>query len=98
MKSIKHIVYCCAALCVRVAGCCTLDYNRQTARTKGEVSLLNTFLVTTIDQRLDGKPLVGTSCSVKDFDYQVKYQRALEAVIWSMPATSIFLQWLQKTG
>lgn len=98
MKSIKHIICCFAALCVLVAGCGKLDGNRQTARTKGGVSLPNTFPVTTIDERLDGKPPVGTSCSVKDFDYQVKYQRALEAVIWSRPATSIFLQRLHKTG
>ncbi len=38
---------------------------------------------------LGGKPPAGAKVSVKDLDYQVKYQRAFEAVLWSMPAVSI---------
>jgi len=33
-----------------------------------------------------GKPPAGSTISVKDLDEQVKYQRAFEAVVWSMPA------------
>ncbi|MDX2510469.1 MAG: hypothetical protein QNK25_00295, partial [Desulfobacterales bacterium] len=32
----------------------------------------------------------GSKVSVSDLDYQVKYQRAFEAVLWSMPAVSIY--------
>jgi hypothetical protein len=39
---------------------------------------------------LGGKPPAGSKQSVKDLDYQVKYQRAFEAVLWSMPAVSIY--------
>ena len=39
---------------------------------------------------LGGKPPAGSKVSVEDLDYQVKYQRAFEAVLWSMPAVSIY--------
>lgn len=39
---------------------------------------------------LGGKPAPGSEPSVADLDYQVKYQRAFEAVLWSMPAISIY--------
>ncbi len=39
---------------------------------------------------LGGKPPTGSKVSVQDLDYQVKYQRAFEAVLWSMPAVSIY--------
>lgn len=41
-------------------------------------------------QTLGGQPPSGTTASVKDFDYQIKYQRAFEAVLWAMPMTSIY--------
>ncbi len=37
-----------------------------------------------------GQPPAGSTPSVKDFDYQIKYHRAFEAMLWSMPATSIY--------
>lgn len=37
-----------------------------------------------------GFPPVGTSSSIEDFDYQIKYQRAFEAVLWNMPAAAIY--------
>lgn len=37
-----------------------------------------------------GQPAEGTQQSVKDLDYQVKYQRAFEAVIWATPALDIY--------
>ena len=37
---------------------------------------------------IGGKPPAGSKPSVEDLDYQVKYQRAFEAVIWSMPAVA----------
>ena len=39
---------------------------------------------------LGGQPPKGATCSIKDFDYQVKYQRAFEAVLWNMPAIAIY--------
>jgi hypothetical protein len=39
---------------------------------------------------LGGQPPVGSSSSVTDFEYQVKYQRAFEAVLWGMPAVAIY--------
>ena len=39
---------------------------------------------------LGGKPPAGSKPSSQDLDYQVKYQRAFEAVVWSMPAIGIY--------
>jgi hypothetical protein len=39
---------------------------------------------------LGGQPPSGATASVKDFDYQIKYQRAFEAVLWNMPAVAIY--------
>ena len=39
---------------------------------------------------LGGQPPKGATASVKDFDYQTKYQRAFEAVLWNMPAVAIY--------
>ncbi|WP_416413661.1 DUF1254 domain-containing protein [Pantoea sp. App145] len=37
-----------------------------------------------------GFPPAGAVCSIADFDYQIKYQRAFEAVLWNMPAVAIY--------
>jgi len=39
---------------------------------------------------LGGQPPAGAKASVKDFDYQINYQRAFEAVLWNMPAIAIY--------
>jgi hypothetical protein len=39
---------------------------------------------------IGGQPPAGSKVSVKDLEYQVKYQRAFEAVIWGIPATAIY--------
>ncbi len=39
---------------------------------------------------LGGQPAKGATPSIKDFDYQIKYQRAFEAVLWNMPAIAIY--------
>jgi hypothetical protein len=39
---------------------------------------------------LGGQPAKGAAPSIKDFDYQIKYQRAFEAVLWNMPAIAIY--------
>jgi hypothetical protein len=39
---------------------------------------------------IGGKPPAGSKPSVTDLDYQVKYHRAFEAVLWSMPAVGIY--------
>lgn len=41
-------------------------------------------------ETLGGQPPVGATSSIKDFDYQIKYQRAFEAVLWNMPAIAIY--------
>ncbi len=43
-----------------------------------------------VSEPLGGQPPAGTSASVEDFEYQVKYQRAFEAVLWGMPAVAIY--------
>ncbi|CAB3913516.1 DUF1254 domain-containing protein [Achromobacter deleyi] len=37
-----------------------------------------------------GQPPQGAQSSIQDFDYQIKYQRAFEAVLWNMPAIAIY--------
>ncbi|MFJ4542367.1 DUF1254 domain-containing protein [Pseudomonas sp. NPDC088885] len=37
-----------------------------------------------------GQPPPGSRSSIVDFDYQIKYQRAFEAVLWNMPAIAIY--------
>jgi hypothetical protein len=37
-----------------------------------------------------GQPPQGSKPSVADFDYQIKYQRAFEAMLWGMPAVAIY--------
>ena len=39
---------------------------------------------------LGGQPPEGATTSVTDFDYQIKYQRAFEAVLWGIPAAAIY--------
>src|SRR6201995_2558494 len=39
---------------------------------------------------LGGQPPQGSTCSITDFDYQIKHQRAFEAVLWNMPAIAIY--------
>ena len=39
---------------------------------------------------LGGQPPAGSKPSVEDWDYQIKYQRAFEAVLWNMPAIAIY--------
>jgi len=39
---------------------------------------------------LGGQPPKGAKPSIKDFDYQIKYQRGFEAVLWNMPAIAIY--------
>jgi hypothetical protein len=38
---------------------------------------------------LGGQPAPGSKPSVADLDYQVRYQRAFEAVMWAVPAVAI---------
>ena len=38
---------------------------------------------------MGGKLPAGSKVSVSDLDYQVKYQRAFEAVLWSMPTVEL---------
>jgi hypothetical protein len=38
---------------------------------------------------LGGQPAPGSLRSNVDFDYPVKYQRAFEAVLWSLPSVQL---------
>jgi hypothetical protein len=38
----------------------------------------------------EGTTPAGSVSSVEDFEYQIKYQRAFEAVLWNMPAVAIY--------
>ncbi|CAD5108420.1 DUF1254 domain-containing protein [Zestomonas carbonaria] len=49
-------------------------------------SLLLTMPLAQADEPVGGQPAPGDRRSVSDFDYQVKYQRAFEAVLWSLPS------------
>jgi len=42
------------------------------------------------NEPLGGQPPAGSKPSVTDWDYQIKYQRAFEAVLWNMPAIAIY--------
>ncbi|NUU35547.1 DUF1254 domain-containing protein [Pseudomonas sp. C2B4] len=37
-----------------------------------------------------GQPPADAKASISDFDYQIKYQRAFEAVLWGIPASAIY--------
>jgi hypothetical protein len=39
---------------------------------------------------IGGQPLAGAKASIADFDYQIKYHRAFEAMLWSMSALAIY--------
>jgi len=57
------------------------------------ISMLNLASAQSSEMPTDpigGQPPTGSEPSVKDLDYQVKYQRAFEAVIWSIPAVAIY--------
>lgn len=42
------------------------------------------------DEPHGGQPDTGAVPSQKDFDYQIKYQRAFEVALWALPAVSIY--------
>jgi hypothetical protein len=55
-------------------------------------SLISALIVTSAHAQtepLGGQPAPGSKPSVPDLDYQVKYQRAFEAVMWAVPAVAI---------
>ena len=39
---------------------------------------------------IGGQPSLEAVPSIKDFDYQIKYQRAFEAALWGLPAVAIY--------
>jgi hypothetical protein len=48
------------------------------------------YLGNPTDEPKGGQPPAGAVPSQSDFDYQLKYQRAFEAVLWGMPAVAIY--------
>ncbi|TWT50651.1 hypothetical protein Pla22_33940 [Rubripirellula amarantea] len=42
------------------------------------------------EEPVGGQPPTGANRSIEDFDYQLKYQRAFETAVWSMPAVVIY--------
>ena len=53
------------------------------------ITMSSVFAQTPTDP-LGGQPPLGAKQSVADLDYQMKYHRAFEAVLWSMPAVAIY--------
>lgn len=67
--------------------------NAQNNPSKNTVSPLDSQSLTGAGQPKEpvgGQPPLGAKPSLKNFDYQVKYQRAFEAVLWSLPALAIY--------
>jgi hypothetical protein len=54
------------------------------------IYLFNPGVARTQNDPIGGKPQADTHVSVENFEYQIKYQRAFEAVLWSMPAIAIY--------
>jgi hypothetical protein len=54
------------------------------------VALTTPALAQEGQEPLGGQPPQGSTPSIKDFDYQIKYHRAFEAVLWNMPAIAIY--------
>jgi hypothetical protein len=64
---------------------------RSLGKTTAWQSAGEVIVKTTLEQPepLGGQPAPSLKPSVVDLDYQVKYQRAFEAIMWAMPAVSI---------
>jgi len=43
-----------------------------------------------LNEPIGGQPPAGSAPSITDFDYQLKHHRAFEALLWAMPALSIY--------
>lgn len=60
---------------------------------KGALAQTGNSRATTSGENTDplgGQPAAGSKPSVADFAYQIKYQRAFEAVLWSLPAVVMY--------
>jgi len=55
-----------------------------------DLGLITPVIAQDGQEPLGGQPPAGSTCSIKDFDYQIKYQRAFEAVLWNIPAIAIY--------
>jgi hypothetical protein len=66
------------------------------AASRTAVGLFAVILAATTSMAQDGtlpnggQPPPGSTSSIKDFEYQIKYQRAFEAVLWNIPAVAIY--------
>ena len=69
---------------VTLALICSVSAQEATRPTRTKEDMTN------ITEPLGGKPSAGAKPSVADLAYQVAYQRAFEAVIWSMPAVGAY--------
>jgi hypothetical protein len=72
---------CCAALGLALAFFLNAAHSQEAPTTAGPGQP---------GEPLGGQPPAGSRPSVADFDYQIKYQRAFEAVLWNMPAIAIY--------
>lgn len=54
------------------------------------ISLSGNVFAQTTDEPLGGKPPTDMKSSIQDYYYQLKYMRAFELAVWSMPAVSIY--------
>lgn len=49
-----------------------------------------TYLGNPVEEPWNGQPPEGASSSIKDYDYQIKYQSAFQLSLWAMPALAIY--------
>nr|WP_199043163.1 DUF1214 domain-containing protein [Dyella sp. ASV24] len=61
-----------------------------TAASTAATQSISVPATTTEHEPLGGQPPPGSKPSVSDFDAQIKYHRAFEAVLWNMPAIAIY--------
>lgn len=77
------------ALCAVLAAGCTSS-NGDKDRSEPDKPSPYRALGRPSDEPQGGQPPAGAQASATDLDYQVKYQRAFEAVLWSLPAVAIY--------
>ena len=58
--------------------------------TIGMMNLVSAQKIEIPTDPIGGQPPLGSKPSVNDLDYQIKYQRAFEAVLWGIPAVGIY--------
>ena len=81
-------------LIISLMGCASKN-EKASQKDKAQTSLVKTAqqslsAVAPTTGPVGGQPAQGSKQSVPDLDYQVKYQRAFESIIWATPALDIY--------